>query len=69
MAGTKNDEYGIYKGADGALERTLRKNAYDYLEIEIDTIHKKDKNSEQLGEIVKTIRGYQLVNDYWMLEE
>lgn len=69
MAGTKNDEYGIYKGADGALERTLRKNAYDYLEIEIDTIHKKDKNSEELGEIVKTIRGYQLVNDYWMLEE
>lgn len=69
MAGTKNDEYGIYKGADGALERILKKNAYDYLEIEIDTIHKKEKDSEDLGEIVKTIRGYQLVNDYWMLEE
>lgn len=69
MAGTKNDEYGIYKGADGALERILRKNAYDYLEIEIDTIHKKDKNSEEIGEVLKTIRGYQLVNDYWMLEE
>ena len=40
MAGTKNDEYGIYKGTDGALERTLKKNAYDYLEAEIDTIHK-----------------------------
>jgi len=69
MAGTKNDEYGIYKGADGALERTLKKNAYDYLEIEVDTIHKKVKDSEELGDIVKTIRGYQLVNDYWMLEE
>lgn len=70
MAGTKNDEYGIYKGADGALERVLRKNSYDYLEVEIDTIHKKDKNdSDKVGDIVKTIRGYQLVNDYWMLEE
>lgn len=69
MAGTKNDEYGIYKGTDGALERTLKKNAYDYLETEIDTIHKHKKDSDELGEVVKTIRGYQLVNDYWMLEE
>ena len=69
MAGTKNDEYGIYKGADGALERTLKKTAYDYLEIDIDTIHKKVKDSDELGDVVKTIRGYQLVNDYWMLEE
>lgn len=69
MAGTKNDEYGIYKGTDGALERTLKKNAYDYLETEIDTIHKKIKDSDEIGEVVKTIRGYQLVNDYWMLEE
>lgn len=69
MAGTKNDEYGIYKGADGNLERILKKNAYDYLEIEIDTIHKKAKDSDEIGEVVKTIRGYQLVNDYWMLEE
>lgn len=69
MAGTKNDEYGIYKGADGALERTLKKNAYDYLEIEIDTIHQKTEDSENIGKIFKTIRGYQLVNDYWMLEE
>ncbi len=70
MAGTKNDEYGIYKGADGALERILKKNAYDYLEIEVDTIHKHEKGKEdEVGEIVKTIRGYQLVNDYWMLEE
>lgn len=69
MAGTKNDEYGIYKGADGNLERILKKNAYDYLEIEIDTIHKHIKNSDEIGEVVKTIRGYQLINDYWMLEE
>lgn len=69
MAGTKNDEYGIYKGTDGALERTLKKNAYDYLEIEIDTVHKKTEDSTDIGEVVKTIRGYQLVNDYWMLEE
>ena len=69
MAGTKNDEFGIYKGADGALERILKKNAYDYLEIEIDTIHKKSKEDDEIGEVVKTIRGYQLVNDYWMLEE
>lgn len=69
MAGTKNDEYGIYKGTDGALERTLKKNAYDYLEAEIDTIHKKIKDSDEIGAIVKTVRGYQLVNDYWMLEE
>jgi hypothetical protein len=69
MAGTKNDEYGIYKGADGALERTLKKCAYDYLEVEIDTIHKKIKDSDEIGDVVKTIRGYQLVNDYWMLEE
>lgn len=69
MAGSKNDEYGIYKGADGNLERILRKNAYDYLETEIDTIHKKSKNKDEIGEVVKTIRGYQLVNDHWMLEE
>lgn len=69
MAGTKNDEYGIYKGADGNLERILRKNAYDYLEIEVDTIHKKDKENGDMGDVMKTIRGYQLVNDYWMLEE
>jgi len=69
MAGTKNDEYGIYKGADGNLERILRKNAYDYLEVEIDTIHQKSDDDKEIGKIFKTIRGYQLVNDYWMLEE
>lgn len=69
MAGSKNDEYGIYKGADGNLERILKKNSYDYLEIEIDTIHKKSNEGENIGDVMKTVRGYQLVNDYWMLEE
>lgn len=69
MAGTKNDEFGVWKGADGNLEKILKKNVYEYLEIEVDTIHKKTKDDEDLGDIVKTIRGYQLVNDYWMLEE
>lgn len=69
MAGTKNDEYGIYKGSDGRLELVLRKDAYDYLETEIDTIHQKGPDEFTIGKVMKTIRGYQLVNDYWMLEE
>ena len=35
----------------------------------MDTLIKKIKDSDEVGAIVKTVRGYQLVNDYWMLEE
>lgn len=66
--GTRNDEYGVYSGNDGKLLQRLKTAVYEYIDAEIDAIHKKNSDGT-IGEVIKTIRGYDLVNDYWLLEE
>ncbi len=66
--GTRNDEYGVYSGNDGKLLQRLKTATYEYIDAEIDTIHKKSSDGT-IGEVIKTVRGYDLVNDYWLLEE
>lgn len=70
VTGSRNDEYGIYAGNDGKLLDREKKTMYEYIDAEIDTIHKKtSEDTDSIGEIVKTVRGYDLINDYWLLEE
>lgn len=66
--GTRNDEYGVYSGNDGKLLHRIKQALYEYVDSEIDTIHKITSDGT-IGETVKTIRGYDLVNDYWLLQE
>ena len=36
--------------------------------MEVDTVHKKDAEGN-IGEVVKTFRGLDIIDDYWLLEE
>ena len=66
--GTRNDEYGVYSGNDGKLLQRIKQAIYEYIDSEIDTVHKITSDGT-VGDVVKTVRGYDLVNDYWLLEE
>lgn len=68
MTGYDNDEYGIYLGSDGKANDIINQNILDDITGELDAIHKKNKDGS-MGEIVKTIRGIDLIDDYWTLEE
>lgn len=68
VTGGKNDEYGIWSDSAGKLLNILKRTTYEYIDCEIDTIHKKTTD-DTIGEVVKTIRGYDLIDDYWLLEE
>lgn len=68
VTGGKNDEYGIWTDSAGKLLSVLKRTVYEYIDGEVDTIHKKTKD-DTIGDIVKTIRGYDLIDDYWLLEE
>lgn len=66
--GTKNDEFGIWSDSAGKLLNIMKNSAYEYLDSEIDTIH-QHTTDDTIGKVIKTIRGYSLVDDYWLLEE
>ena len=68
VIGGKNDEYGVWNDSAGKLLKTFKQTVYEYIDQEIDTIHKKT-NNDTVGDIIKTIRGYDLIDDYWLLEE
>ena len=66
--GTRNDEYGVYSGNDGKLIHRIKTALYEYADAEIDTVTKKTIDNT-VGEVLKVIRGYDLIDDYWLLEE
>lgn len=68
VIGGKNDEFGIWNDSAGKLLNIMKNTMYEYLDAEIDTIHEKT-NDDSLGKVVKTIRGYDLIDDYWLLQE
>lgn len=68
VTGGKNDEFGIWNDSAGKLLNIMKNTTYEYLDADIDTIHEKSSDNE-IGKIVKTIRGYDLVDDYIYLEE
>ena len=68
MTGTKNDDFGVWAGSDGKLLEIQKRTTYEYLDYEVDTITKKTKEEDGI-DISKTIRGYDIVPDYWFLEE
>lgn len=75
LTGAQNDEYGIYMDTQGKTRQILNDNVKEYLLREIDVISKKDKNgnflTDENGKLItyKTIRGIDLIDDYWLLEE
>lgn len=75
FTGAQNDEYGIYMDSQGKTRDILNINLKEYLLREIDTINKKDKDgnymTDEQGKLItyKTIRGVDLIDDYWLLEE
>lgn len=68
MTGYDTDEYGIYLGSDGKANDIINGNLLEDLTTELDAVHKKNKDGS-LGEVVKVIKGVDLINDYWTLEE
>ncbi len=66
--GLDNDDYGIYLGSDGKANDIINANILEDLTTELDTIHKKNRDGS-MGDVVKTIRGVDLYDDYWTLEE
>lgn len=68
MTGFDTDEFGIYLGSDGKANEVINQNLLEDLTTELDVIHKKNKDGS-MGEVVKTIRGVDLYDDYWTLEE
>lgn len=68
MTGFDNDEYGIYLGSDGKANEIINQNILEDITTTLDVIHKKNKDGS-MGEIVKTVRGIDLVDDHWTLEE
>lgn len=66
--GGKLDEFGINSDSVGKLINIMKHTSYEYLDAEIDTIHKKTYDNS-IGEILKTVRGYDIIDDYWLLEE
>lgn len=68
MTGTKNDDFGVWAGSDNKLLEIEKRTTYEYLDYEVDTITKKAKDPNEF-DISKTIRGYDIVPDYWFLEE
>lgn len=68
MTGYDNDEYGVYMGSDGKANDTINENILDDLTTELDVIHAKNKDGS-MGDVIKTIRGVDLIDDYWTLEE
>lgn len=67
----KNDDYGVWKGNDGQLELEIIRVYKEYLTSEMEVVHKKEENDEEdlSFKIIKTIRGYDYIDDYWLLEE
>lgn len=66
--GWKNDEYGVYSGNDKELLKKIKQALYEHVDSEIETFHKATKD-DTIGEVIKTIRGYDITKDYWLLEE
>lgn len=66
--GYDNDEYGIYLGSDGKANDIINSNLLEDLTTELDVIHRKNRDGS-MGEVTKTIRGIDLIDDYWTLEE
>ena len=66
--GSKNDEFGIWSDSAGKLLEIMKRSTYEYIDSEIDTIHEHTKD-DTVGKVVKTIRGYSLIDDHWLLEE
>lgn len=68
MTGYETDEFGVYLGSDGKADQILNENLLEDITTELDVIHKKNKDGS-MGEVTKTIRGLDLYDDYWTLEE
>jgi len=68
VTGGKNDEFGIWSDSAGKLLNIMKNTLFEYGDAEVDTIHEKT-NDDSIGKVVKTIRGYDLIDDYWLLEE
>jgi len=66
--GWKNDEYGVYSGNDKELIKKIKAALYEHIDSEIETFH-KTTTDDSIGEVVKTLRGYDITKDYWLLEE
>lgn len=62
------EEYGVWNDSAGKLRNELKRVYKEYLNAEVDTIHKETADGS-IGEVVKTIRGYDLIDSYWTLEE
>jgi len=68
LTGYETDEWGIYLGSDGKANDVINSNLLEDLTTELDSIHKKNKDGS-IGDVVKTIKGIDMIDDYWTLEE
>ena len=62
------EEYGVYNDSSGKLRNDLKRTYKDYLNQEVETVHMPTTDGT-VGAVVKTIRGYDLMDGYWTLEE
>lgn len=65
-----NDDFGVYKGNSGDLEREFIRAIKEYLESVVDKVYAPSEVNGELSEkVVRTIKGVDYVDDYWILEE
>ena len=64
------EEYGVWNDSGGVLLKNLIRNIKDYLNAEHDSITTDVKTDDgEIGKTTKVIRGYDIMDDYWTLEE
>ncbi len=63
-----SEEYGVYNDSGGKLRNELKRVYKDYLNQEVETIHMPTTDGT-VGKVVRTLRGYDLIDSYWTLEE
>lgn len=70
VTANENDQYGVWRDSAGKLLKELISVTKQSLNAEMDVIYlDKEDDKDEIGQIKKIIRGYDYIDDYWLLEE
>lgn len=69
VTASENDLFGVYNDSAGKLRAELVRVTKEYLNAEVDLIYFDVREDQDYGKIKKIVRGYDLIPDYWLLEE
>lgn len=69
ISGRENGSYGVHRDSGGKVLKELIRTGKEYFNSEINVIYTESKEGEDIGKIKQIIRGYDEIDDYWLLEE